>query len=77
LALGELDDKTLLGHLTLELDASEITANRSSSTLDDVWLDDPPGDVQSKASTPQNEADDGEGLRLDLDAFEIDDDTPA
>jgi hypothetical protein len=71
-ALGALDDTTLPGHLTLELDASEITASRSSSTLDDMWLD-APRDVQSKASTPQNEADDGEGLRLDLDAFEIDD----
>jgi hypothetical protein len=73
-ALGALDDMTLPGHLTLELDVSEITARRS---LDEGRLDDPPGDVQSKTSTPQNEADDGEELRLDLDAFEIDDDTPA
>ena len=77
LALGDLDKTTLPGHLTLELDASEIMANWSSMTLDDLQLDDPPGDVQSKMSPPQDQAGDEEALLLDLDDVEYDDDALA
>lgn len=70
-----IEDVTLPGHLRLELDASELMANWSSSTLDDMWLDDPPGDMSPRSTTLQNEADDSAELQLDLDAFEIDDDT--
>jgi hypothetical protein len=70
-------ETTLPGHLTLELDASEIIAPWSSMTLDDLRLDDPPGDVQSHMSPPQHQAGDEEALLLDLDDVEFDDDTQA
>ena len=70
-------ETTLPGHLTLELDTSEIMAPGSSRTLDDLRLDDPPGDVQSRMSPPQNQAGDEETLLLDLDDVECDDDAQA
>ena len=77
LAPGELDDAALPGHLTLELDTLEIMAHESSMTLDDVRLDDPPGDVQSTMSPPHNQTGDEEDLLLDVDDFEFDDDAQA
>jgi hypothetical protein len=70
-------ETTLPGHLTLELDASEIMAPWPSMTLDDVRLDDLPGDMQSPISPPQNQAGDEEALLLDLDDVEGDDDAQA
>jgi len=45
--------------------------------LDDLRLDDPPGDVPSPMSPPQHQADDEETLLLDLDDVECDDDAQA
>lgn len=77
LALGDPDDTTLPEHLTLDFDMSEIIADWSSATLDDLQLVDLPGDVQSAMSPPQNQAGDEEELLLDLDDVASDDDTKA
>ena len=70
-------ETTLPGQLTLELDASEIMAPWSSMTLDDLQLDELPGDMLSPMSPPQNQASDEEALLLDLDDVECDDDAQA
>ena len=77
LPLGDLDVTTLPGHLTLDLDMSEFMADWSSAPLDDVQLDDAPGDEQLEMPPPQPQTGDAEELLLDLDDVELDDDTKA
>jgi len=77
LALEELDVLLLPEYLTLDLDATESMPGWASTTLDEVQLDDPSGDVQSHMSPPQNQAGDDEELLLDLDEGVFDDDAPA
>ena len=73
----DLDDITLPGHLTLELDSSEMASEVSSIILDNLQLENPPGDIQSKMPPHDDQADDGEELLLDLDSLELDDDERA
>jgi hypothetical protein len=68
LTFEDLDDIALPGHLTLELDSSEMAPEVSSNIPDNLQLENPPGDDQ---------ADDEEELLLDLDSLELDDDEPA
>ena len=70
----DLDDITLPGHLTLELDSSEMASEVSSIILDNLQLENLPGDIQSKMPPHDDQADDGEELLLDLDNLELDDD---
>jgi hypothetical protein len=72
----DLDDDAFSGHLTLELDSSEITSDISSITLDNPQREDLPGDVKSKMSPPDDQGDDEEELLLDLDDLEFEDDEP-
>lgn len=76
LPVGNLDDGAFSGHLTLELDSSEITSDVSSITLDNPQREDLPGDVKSKMSPPDDQGDDEEELLLDLDDLEFEDDEP-
>jgi hypothetical protein len=73
----DLDDITLPGHLTLELDSAEIASEVSSIILDNLQLENPPGDIQSKMPPHDDQADDGEELLLDLDNLELDEDEPS
>jgi hypothetical protein len=77
LAFADLDETALPGHLTLELDNSEMALEVSSIVLDDPQPDNPPGDIQSTRSPHDAQADDGEELLLDLDDMDLDDDEPA
>ena len=52
--------------------ASEV----SSIILDNLQLENPPGDIQSKMPPRDDQADDEEELLLDLDGLELDDDEP-
>jgi hypothetical protein len=76
LSLGDLDDDALTGHLTLELDNSEMTSDVSSITLDNPQREDLPGDGKLKMSPPDDQRDDEEELLLDLDDLEFEDDKP-
>jgi len=76
LPVGDLDDGAFSGHLTLELDSSEMTSDVSSITLDNPQREDLPGDVKSKMSPPDDQGDDEEELLLDLDDLECEDDEP-
>ena len=73
----DLDDIALPGHLTLELDRSEMASEVSSITLDNLQLENPPGDLQSTMPPRDEQADDEQELLLDLDGLELDDDEPA
>ena len=73
----DLDDIALPGHLTLELDSSAMTSEVSSIILDNLQLENPPGDIQSKLPPRDDQVDDEEELLLDLDGLEFDDDEPA
>jgi len=73
----DLDDIALPGHLTLELDSSAMASEVSSIILDNLQLENPPGDRQSKLPPRDDQADDEEELLLDLDGLELDDDEPA
>ncbi len=73
----DLDDISLPGHLTLELDSSEMASEVSSIILDNLQLENPPGDIQSEMPPHDDQADDEEELLLDLDSLELDDDEPA
>ena len=72
----DLDDIALPGHLTLELDSSEMASEVSSIILDNLQLENPPGDIQSTMPPRDDQADDEEELLLDLDGLELDDDEP-
>ena len=76
LPVGDLDDGAFSGHLTLELDSSEITSDVSSITLDNPQREGLPGDVKSKMPPPADQGDDEEELLLDLDDLEFEDDEP-
>jgi hypothetical protein len=76
LPLGDLDEVALTDHLTLELDVSEMRSNISSILLDNMQRADPPGDVKSKMSPPDDQGDDEEELLLDLDDLKSDNDKP-
>jgi len=76
LSFEDFDDIALPGHLTLELDGSEMASEVSSSLLDSRHLDNPPGDTQSKRSPRDDQADNEEELLLDLDNLELDDEEP-
>jgi len=52
--------------------ASEV----SSIILDNLQLEDSPGDISLKMPPPDDQADDEEELVLDLDSLELDDDEP-
>jgi hypothetical protein len=73
----DLDDIALPGHLTLELDSSEMASEVSSIILDNLQPENPPGDISSKMPPHDDQADDEEELLLDLDDLELDDDEPA
>ena len=73
----DLDDIALPGHLTLELDSSEMASEVSSIILDNLQLENPPGDLQSTMPPRDDQADDEQELLLDLDGLELDDDEPA
>jgi len=73
----DLDDITLPGHLTLELDSSEMASEVSSIILDNLQPENPSGDVQSNMPPRDDQADDEHELLLDLDDLELDDDEPA
>ncbi len=53
--------------------ASEV----SSIILDNLQLENPPGDLQSHLPPRDDQADDEQELLLDLDGLELDDDEPA
>jgi hypothetical protein len=71
--LGDLDDTTPQGHLTLELNTTEMQQDASSAATDDPLRAHPPGDVPPQTSPPQKPADDEEGLILDLEDLDFDD----
>jgi hypothetical protein len=73
----DLDDIALPDHLTLELDGSDMALDVSSIILDNLHLENPPGDIQSKMPPRDDQADDEQELLLDLDSLELDDDEPA
>jgi hypothetical protein len=75
IALGNLDDFALPGHLTLELDALEVLPDVPSVPRDDRQRGTSPGDAPPRTSPPQQQADDEEELILDLDDLDLDDDT--
>jgi hypothetical protein len=77
LTFADLDDIALPSHLTLELDGSEMASEVSSIILDNLQLDNSPGDTQSHLSPHDVQADEEEDLLLDLDDLELDDDKPA
>jgi hypothetical protein len=76
LTFEDLDDSALPGHLTLELDGSEMASEVSSSILDNLQLENPPSDRQSNTPPRDDQADDEEELVVDLDNLELDDDEP-
>jgi hypothetical protein len=69
----DLDDIALPGHLTLELDTSELASEISSISLDNLQPENPPGDIQAKMPSHDDQADDEEELFLDLENLELDD----
>jgi hypothetical protein len=69
----DLDDIALPGHLTLELDTSELASEISSISLDHLQPENPPGDIQAKMPSHDAQADDEEELFLDLENLELDD----
>jgi len=73
----DLDDITLPGHLTLELDNAEMASEVSSIILDNLQPEDLPGDISLEMPPHDDQADDEEELLLDLDSLELDDDEPA
>jgi len=73
----DLDDITLPGHLTLELDNAEMASEVSSIILDNLQPEDSPGDISLEMPPHDDQADDEEELLLDLDSLELDDDEPA
>jgi hypothetical protein len=73
----DLADIPLPGHLTLELDSSAMGSEIASITLDNLQLENPPDDIQSKMPPHDHQADDEKELLLDLDSLELDDDKPA
>jgi len=77
LTFEDLDDIALPGHLTLELDGSEMASEISSITLDNRQPENPPGDEQSNMPPRDDQSDDEEELLLDLDSLELDDDERA
>ena len=77
LTFEDLDDIALPGHLTLELDGSEMASEISSITLDNRQPESPPGDEQSNMPPRDDQSDDEEELLLDLDSLELDDDERA
>jgi hypothetical protein len=72
----DLDDIALPGHLTLELDNSEMASEVSSIILDNLQPENPPGDLPSQMPPRDAQADDEQELLLDLDGLELDDDKP-
>jgi hypothetical protein len=77
LTFEDLDDIALPGHLTLELDSSEMASEVSSIIPDNLQLENPPGDRQSNMPPRDEQADDEEELLLDLDGLELDEDESA
>jgi hypothetical protein len=77
LPVEDPDAIALPGHLTLEFDGSAIASEVSSIILDNLQLDNPPGNTQSNISPRDDQVDDEEELLLDLDSLELDDDAPA
>jgi len=77
LAFEDLDDVALPGHMTLELDASEMASEISAIILDNLQLDNLPGNTQSNISPRDEQVDNEEELLIDLDSLELDDDEPA
>jgi hypothetical protein len=73
----DLDDIALPGHLTLELDNSEMASEVSSIVLDNLQPENPPSDLQSKMPPRDDQVDEEPELLLDLDGLELDDDEPA
>ena len=73
----ELDASVLPGHLTLELDRSEMTSEVSSIILDSVPLATPSGAMPAPMPTGEDQAQDEVELVLDLENVELDDDKPA
>jgi hypothetical protein len=73
----DLDDIALPGHLTLELDSSDMASEVSSIILDNLQPENPPDDIQSRISPHDDQADDEPELLLDLDGLELGDDEPA
>jgi hypothetical protein len=73
----DLDDIALPGHLTLELDSSDMASEVSSIILDNLQPENPPGDIQSRIPPHDDQADDEPELLLDLDGLELGDDEPA
>lgn len=76
LTLEDLDDLAFPGHLTLELDISEMRSDESSIIPDNLQREDLPDDVKSQMSPPDDQRDDAEELLLDLDDLTFDDDEP-
>jgi hypothetical protein len=74
---ADLADIPLPGHLTLEMESAEMAAEISSIIPDNLQLENPPGDIQPKMPSRDDQAEDEEGLLLDLDSLELDDDEPA
>jgi len=74
---ADLADIPLPDHLTLEMESAEMAAEISSIIPDNLQLENPPGDIQPKMPPRNDQAEDEEGLLLDLDSLELDDDEPA
>jgi hypothetical protein len=76
--LEDLDESAFSGHLTLDLDSPEMTAQGSSITLDNPQLGNPPDDLKSKMSplNAQGDEEEEEELLLDLDDLAFEDDKP-
>ena len=72
----DLDDIALPGHLTLELDGSEMASEVSSIILDNLQLDDLLGNIPSQMPPRDEPADDEEELLLDLESLALDEDDP-
>jgi hypothetical protein len=74
---ADLDDITLPGHLTLELDRSAMASEVSSIILDSGQRETPSGDMQAQMSPGEEHTNDGPELLLDLDNLALDDEQPA
>ena len=74
---ADLDDITLPGHLTLELDRSDMASEVSSIILDSVQRAPLSGDTPAPRSPDEDHANDEAELLLDLDNLECDGDKPA
>jgi hypothetical protein len=74
---ADLDNITLPGHLTLELDRSDMASEVSSIILDSLQSDIPPGDMRSQRSSGEDHTNDEAEICLDLDDLACDDDKPA